>query len=336
MSDSMCGPSNALQNFQKHSTVDRTLQQDRLVARAPQSQGFRSVGHSAGALNPEFEAFQAGQLPLQHSEPQHFSQGFHAAQRMNNVGSAGSAAWANDFQKMSLSPAPGLQQTHLSQPQQQIGGGWHEEFRQAQNHSVSAEGRHGFSAPVERLSSIAGAPFGMQTGGNFQNTMLRQQPLGFYNAQSLPQNQQQQPLAQAEAFDEEAFARAFDQAAETELAAQISEGASLSQEIQDSSQTVDEPIGADAIHHPDDADYQPMTPQQESDDLAKTAGQLLNSVKDNHSDKFQQSVFLQLMRQLRDKEVVVQGDKIRPANEANAASSASDIAGVNEMHQAHQ
>lgn len=33
MAEALCGPSNALQNFQKHSTVDRTLQQDRLVGR---------------------------------------------------------------------------------------------------------------------------------------------------------------------------------------------------------------------------------------------------------------------------------------------------------------
>jgi hypothetical protein len=33
MADALCGPSNALQSFQKHTTVDRTLQQDRLVGR---------------------------------------------------------------------------------------------------------------------------------------------------------------------------------------------------------------------------------------------------------------------------------------------------------------
>ena len=33
MADALCGPSNALQNFQKHTTVDRTLQQDRLTSR---------------------------------------------------------------------------------------------------------------------------------------------------------------------------------------------------------------------------------------------------------------------------------------------------------------
>lgn len=40
MADSMCGPSNALQNFQKHSTVDRTLQQDRFISRQSPSQVY--------------------------------------------------------------------------------------------------------------------------------------------------------------------------------------------------------------------------------------------------------------------------------------------------------
>jgi hypothetical protein len=38
MADALCGPSNALQSFHKHSTVDRTLQQDRLVGRSSPSQ----------------------------------------------------------------------------------------------------------------------------------------------------------------------------------------------------------------------------------------------------------------------------------------------------------
>ena len=38
MGDALCGPSNALQNFQKHTSVDRTLQQDRLTSRQPSSQ----------------------------------------------------------------------------------------------------------------------------------------------------------------------------------------------------------------------------------------------------------------------------------------------------------
>ena len=33
MTDALCGPSNALQSFQKQASVDRTLQQDRITAR---------------------------------------------------------------------------------------------------------------------------------------------------------------------------------------------------------------------------------------------------------------------------------------------------------------
>ena len=48
----------------------------------------------------------------------------------------------------------------------------------------------------------------------------------------------------------------------------------------------------------------------EGDELARTAGQLLDNLKDEQSEKFQQSSFLALMRQLRDKEVRIEGDQI--------------------------
>ena len=48
----------------------------------------------------------------------------------------------------------------------------------------------------------------------------------------------------------------------------------------------------------------------EAEELARTAGQLLDKLKHEKSEKFQQSNFLSLMRQLRDKEVRVEGEKI--------------------------
>ena len=50
--------------------------------------------------------------------------------------------------------------------------------------------------------------------------------------------------------------------------------------------------------------------RDESDELARTAGTLLESVKHEQSQKFKESNFLSLMRQLRDREVRVEGDKI--------------------------
>lgn len=45
MSDTLCGPSNALQNLQKHASVDRTLQQDRLISRRSPSQVRKVATH---------------------------------------------------------------------------------------------------------------------------------------------------------------------------------------------------------------------------------------------------------------------------------------------------
>ena len=288
-------------------------------------QGFRSAGPSAGNFDPEFAAFQAGQLPQQFEGQQLTPGGFHAHQRMNQKqAQPGPSQWGNDFQNMHISTQP-MHQQHQGIPQQDGGAAWHQEFQQAQGMGVANAQMYGHSTPVERLAGIQAQPFGMGMGGAYQSPMMKMRSQGMYNTPPPMQQEQKQSQTAVEAFDEEAFARAFDQGA----AAELSESAQLSQEIQDdapdSHQGLDERIGADAIHHPDEGNYEPMTPAQESDDLARTAGQLLNSVKDNDSDKFQNSVFLQLMRQLRDKEVVVEGDHIRPANEASSSQAQQTV-----------
>ncbi len=48
----------------------------------------------------------------------------------------------------------------------------------------------------------------------------------------------------------------------------------------------------------------------DDDEMAATAGRLLERVADNTSEKFQNSQFLELMRRLRDREVRVEGDKM--------------------------
>ena len=79
-------------------------------------------------------------------------------------------------------------------------------------------------------------------------------------------------------------------------------------------------------------------PQQESsahksahdgDELARIAGELVNTVGDAPNSKFQNSEFLGLMRQLRDGEVVVDGDKMVPREEASpdAALSSTNAKG---------
>lgn len=45
MADALCGPSNALQTFQKQTSIDRTLQQDRIAARQAQVEVFSTIAH---------------------------------------------------------------------------------------------------------------------------------------------------------------------------------------------------------------------------------------------------------------------------------------------------
>ena len=53
-----------------------------------------------------------------------------------------------------------------------------------------------------------------------------------------------------------------------------------------------------------------LSPAAESDELSRTAGVLLDTLKDERNTKFQNSAFLGLMRQLRDKEIRIEGDQM--------------------------
>jgi peroxin-5 len=66
------------------------------------------------------------------------------------------------------------------------------------------------------------------------------------------------------------------------------------------------------------------THAEEGDELARTAGLLLEAVRHEDNPKFKQSSFLGLMQQLRDGEVVVHGDQMVP-NETDSLSSMNAI-----------
>ncbi|KAL8799365.1 MAG: hypothetical protein Q9182_005937 [Xanthomendoza sp. 2 TL-2023] len=128
----------------------------------------------------------------------------------------------------------------------------------------------------------------------------------------------QQPEAQVmDSFDEEAFERAFD-AAKLELQGQESnvpqentviepQPAETFENLDD---RVDYRIGSDRILDDSSQHKDERSSERDADELARTAGQLLDNVKHDQSTKFQQSNFLSLMRQLRDKEVKVEGDNL--------------------------
>ena len=129
-----------------------------------------------------------------------------------------------------------------------------------------------------------------------------------------------------ETFDEAAFEQAFEaarvEALQNEAQAQGSvineDSKDMAEQIKNQHQTDSGELAHAANEQMKMEDLLSQTDNRsleqqhdsEADELARTAGQLLDNVKHDQSVKFQQSNFLSLMRQLRDKEVRVDGDKI--------------------------
>ncbi|KAL2786205.1 hypothetical protein BJX66DRAFT_37604 [Aspergillus keveii] len=310
MSDALCGPSNALQNFQKHTSVDRTLQQDRLVSRQSPSQGFRSQNHSEGILDPEFAAFEsnnllAGPLP----NVQHASNFVPPAPHMAMVHQPEASNWATDFQGLRISgPAqhithqPGPSAAHMHAGPQQ---GWHNEFlRQQQQHT-----------PVQQTQTFT---------PRFQSSFAPGYAINTSPMSTLAHTQAADQFSATESFDESAFEAAFEQAkadmtSQFETSVVETQASDLETKADDRNineelnvyQTAPETIriGSDTIPQTNKED--PQTMANDADELARTAGQLLNSVSHDTSQKFRESNFLALMRRIRDREVQVEGDEFR-------------------------
>ena len=269
-------------------------------------QGFRSQNPREGILDPEFAAFEANTagpaLPdLQH--PAHFGAPVqhHAAQHPAHH--PGNASWASDFQNLQISgPSHPVSQLHRPNIAPVTAhGGWQNEFMNQQQRGP--------------MSQAQQTP---QMHGGFQPSFAPSYPMyGSMNQMQPPQAMQPEQQKPMEQFDESAFEAAFDQArADMEL-----QGADLAQ--QDTQQNLDtdevdtiEPVaqeqirlGSDLI--PQSGKEDPQTRGRDADELARTAGQLLDSVRNDQSQKFQQSNFLALMRRIRDREVEVEGDEFR-------------------------
>ena len=132
--------------------------------------------------------------------------------------------------------------------------------------------------------------------------------------------QQKQPERRAEdVYDEVAFERAFDAAREemqqSEESAhrkntQVDEGLHDTKDEESQGWLDHNQIGSDVILDEAQKREEEGKEADDGEELARTAGQLLENVKGDQSQKFQESNFLSLMRQLRDKEVRVEGDKL--------------------------
>ncbi|KAL5000610.1 hypothetical protein BDV10DRAFT_192664 [Aspergillus recurvatus] len=308
MSDALCGPSNALQNFQKHASVDRTLQQDRLISRQSPSQGFRAKNPSEGILDPEFAAFESNS-PMGAPLPNVQDDGHFMAPtpHMPMPHTTEVPNWAADFQNLHISG--------LSQPiNHQLGPsaapmsaisqqGWHSEFLRQQQHG-----------PTLQQNQALGQRFQPSFAPNYA---VNNSPIAAY----APGPETVQSLG-AEAFDESAFEAAFEQA-KADMASQFEESVVETNVTEPSTNNKDHTeqvpaqpivhetirIGSDTIPQVNRDD--PQAAVHDADELARTAGHLLNSVSHETNQKFRESNFLALMRRIRDREVQLEGDEFR-------------------------
>ncbi|GAB7339007.1 hypothetical protein MBLNU457_5673t1 [Dothideomycetes sp. NU457] len=224
MSDAFCGPSNPLQNFQKHTQADRTLQQDRLTSRGSPAQGFRSIDPNAGALDPEFEAFQRSQAgPFTFSQPgpstfqpppQHFQQPAFA-------GPSNASDWAADFQRLDLHSPPPISQHTQAGPS----AGPQAHYARLEHVASGLHENRGYQFDPGQLEGmdLASRNHALQ---NYQmQLMLEEQQR---KKRILMARQEQDPARDTGAlpqynthmFDDSAFAQAFDAAREEIFAEQ--------------------------------------------------------------------------------------------------------------------
>ncbi|KAL8929839.1 MAG: hypothetical protein Q9208_000983 [Pyrenodesmia sp. 3 TL-2023] len=305
MADALCGPSNSLQSFQKHASVDRTLQQDRLRSRQSPIEGFRTPNPNAGILDAEYNAFLAGESAIEPFDPQQAWQHEPPPHLQTHLPQQQAPDWALDFQHLHVddtrsAPIP-TAHFHQQAPMQRSSPG------QWQSMPKQNSKPQGFQPQSSRR-----APANM-------SYMMNGRQFGPYNQQySTPPMAQHTESQVEESFDEEAFAKAFDQAAHDQLSE--SQGSThqepnLDQDLSPQASSAPEErmdyrIGSDRILDDSLQRQDDRSDARDADDLAKTAGLLLENVKHDQSSKFQESNFLSLMRQLRDKEVKVKGDAI--------------------------
>ena len=355
MADALCGPANPLASFQKHTQVDRTLQQDRLTgARHSPAQGFRSSDPRAGHLDAEFAAFEAGRPdPFQFQQP--FQQPpFHAPQ------ASSLSNWAADFQKLQVSEQPiPAHQFRTEAPLVRTGlGGWQNEFMKQRQNGPSPVA---FGKQPERTVQMN------TQGWNAQQPGYLEQPMWSPYQPYQPQMSFQEPIHDgpqqytngdgmqiSDAEFEAAFSEAHKEIEEeqmqipqetldhmAELEAQkffadhqlLHSDGVYTNDHSDLNMNTDRPglsemslrLGSDAIDYTEQKDRSAEQDTRDADDLARTAGQLLNSVQHDSSDKFRESRFLDLMRRIRDREVEVKGEDLV---ETSTQSKENDISSI--------
>ncbi|KAI3402478.2 hypothetical protein KGF56_004719 [Candida oxycetoniae] len=283
MDAASCGPSSALQNLNKHTQRDTSLQHQRITGQSQQHgiHQFRQGHNIDSKLNQEFQNFNqdaggndfAGQFigmnrPLLQTNVPHALQQQHQQR-----------GWIQDFSKMSIDQGqqPMQQQQHVQS--QRIQNDWSGQFaqpgglslqQQPQPQQVAQPNRQFQVNPSYSLGRI------QNTGGLYMNPAVAA-PV------SVPQFNQQSEHQQAHKFEDQQkqFENEFD---------------AIEKELQSESQVQRDDSGKDIFA-----------------EAARKIEKTMNSFNTNDSEmanKFQNSEFLKLMSSIGGKKVELQDNKL--------------------------
>ena len=161
---------------------------------------------------------------------------------------------------------------------------------------------------------------------NYTQPMYHSHTNGFQQEPQMQQQNMQQDHQVSDVDFDAAFADALahaqkmDQDRAHQIEAQLQPDPV---EVQQLEQTENIKIGSDALRYVEKQDRTVEPNTRDADELARTAGELLNSVSHDQSDKFQNSQFLNLMRKIRDREVEVQNNDLQDKSTGLATSEMS-------------
>ncbi|KAI0675284.1 TPR-like protein [Trametes maxima] len=290
-----CGPSNPLQGLSKRFDQDRGLQQDQFVAgRAGSSREvFRSQYSPAPGANQDAARF--------------FSANSSPATALPTSASFDLSALHRSLPASHLQTPIHMQPTAQAPSIQAGPTAWAADFLTQQpgpSASVMLAGKS-----IERQAAPTALEHNMSTipqnaPGAFMPGMSWNSPMGLSAPQFAPMAGVERGMIQMQPskIDAAQWDQEFrSQELSLNSAASVAEAAEPASRAQ---------------------------PAHEADELARTAGVLLDTVQGETNPKFKNSAFLGLMRQLRDRELIIDGNKfVQPDDAVGGAQAATDAKG---------
>ncbi|KAM5532856.1 hypothetical protein V8D89_013497 [Ganoderma adspersum] len=290
-----CGPSNPLQGLSKRFDQDRGIQQDHF--------GTGRAGSSREAFRSQYSA-----APGVNQDAARFFGAAHSPVPILQTPSAFDLSTLNRNLPASHSQVVQAQSPIHSPPLQAGPAAWAADFlQQAPGSSASALAGKSVQRQETPMSIEEHPAVLPQGSSSFMSSMSWRPSMAMGTPQFAPMSGMQAGFSQAQPqIDAAKWDQEF-----------------RSQELSLTS-TVEVPSRAETITE------EPVRAQtHDPDDLARTAGLLLDTVQGETNAKFKNSAFMGLMRQLRDGEMTVEGNEMVQRSEAigGGVQSSTDVKG---------